>query len=137
MFAFSDKEWPGVAKLIEECGELAEVLGPTLLLSAIGKLTQTQGKLVMIDGGTDHWSGDLRKAMVEELADVEAAIDFVKAHCLKKKEVGTIARRRAMKLKKFERWHGNKEVAKRIARNAKLKTSKNRSKAQSRTSNAS
>lgn len=136
MFAFSDKEWPGVAKLVEECGELAEVLAPTLLLSAIGKLLQTQGKLIMIAGGTDHWSGDLRKAMVEEIADVEAAIDFVKAHSLKKKEVGTIARRRAMKLRKFERWHGNKEVAKRRARNAKQKTTKNASKTQSRTSNA-
>lgn len=136
MFAFSDKEWPGIAKLIEECGELSEVLAPTLLLSAIGKLMQTQGKLVMIQGGTDHWSGDLRKAMVEEIADVEAAIDFVKAHCLKNKEVGAISRRRAAKLKKFERWHGGREVAKRIARNAKQKTTKSTPKAQSRTSNA-
>jgi hypothetical protein len=22
MFAFSDKDWPGIAKMVEECGEL-------------------------------------------------------------------------------------------------------------------
>jgi hypothetical protein len=28
---------------------------------------------MMIDGGTDHWSGDLRNAMIEEMGDVAAA----------------------------------------------------------------
>jgi hypothetical protein len=128
MFAFSDKKWPGVAKLVEECGEAVEILGPALLVAALGKIIQTQGKLMMIDGTTDHWSGDLRTALVEEIADVEAAITFVKENNLSKKEIATIRRRVASKLKKFEKWHHGNEVKRRIAKNA--------SKAKSRTSNA-
>jgi hypothetical protein len=86
MFAFSDKDWPGIAKMVEECGELQEVLPLVILAKSLGSMTQTQGKLLMIQGGTDHWSGDLRKAMVEEMADVLAAIAFVGEHNLSKRE---------------------------------------------------
>jgi len=112
MFAFSDKEWPGIAKLNEECGELVQVMG----------------KLMMIHGTTNHWSGDLRKMLTEEMADVEAAITFVKENCLTKKEVAAIRRRVSSKLKKFEKWHHGNEVKRRIV--------KNTPKTQSRTSNA-
>jgi hypothetical protein len=52
----------GVAKLIEECGELQQVLGP---------------RLAMWDQ-EEHWDGsNLVDRMVEEMGDVIAAIDFV------------------------------------------------------------
>lgn len=104
MFAFSDQEWPGIAKLIEECGELGELLGPALLLTAIGRLVKSNGKLMMVHGRRDHWSGDLRQALIEEIADVDAASDFVKEHCFSKGERTKMANRRKSKLKKFEKW---------------------------------
>jgi hypothetical protein len=128
MFAFSDQEWPGFAKLMEESGELVEVLGPALLLSALGKLVQDGGKLMMVHGTTDHWSGDLRQMLMEEIADVEAAIDFVKDHNFTGKERKKIASRVKAKRNKFEKWDRGHEVRSRIT--------KNRSKAKSRTTNA-
>lgn len=52
----------GVAKLIEECGELQQVLGK---------------RLAMWDQD-EHWDGtNLRERMVEEMGDVIAAVWFV------------------------------------------------------------
>lgn len=112
MYAFSDKQWPGVAKLNEECGELIQEIG----------------KLMMIDGTTDHWSGDLRERLINEMGDVAAALIFVRDHCLTKKERQILAQRADEKVEKFEAWHQDKEVRQRIKRN--------RSKAKSRRSNA-
>lgn len=88
MFAFGDKEWPGIGKLIEECAEVGEVCG----------------KLMMTRGGTYHWNGyDLKERLVEEIADVMAAAKFVIDHCgLDRDEVEDRCRR---KYQKFERWH--------------------------------
>ncbi len=53
----------GVAKLIEECGELQQVLGK---------------KLAWWDTDEPHWDGtDLRVRLQDEMGDVLAAIDFV------------------------------------------------------------
>ena len=52
----------GVAKLIEECGELVQICGK---------------KLAMWDQD-EHWDGtNLRDRMIEEMGDVQAAILFV------------------------------------------------------------
>lgn len=52
----------GVAKLIEECGELQQVLG----------------KRLAYWDADEHWDGtNLRKRMIEEMGDVMAAIQFV------------------------------------------------------------
>jgi NTP pyrophosphatase (non-canonical NTP hydrolase) len=112
VYAFSDKQWPGVAKLNEECGELIQEIG----------------KLMMIDGTTDHWSGDLRERLINEMGDVAAALIFVRDHCLTNKERLTLAERADEKVQKFEKWHKDKEVRRRIKQN--------RSKAKSRRSNA-
>jgi NTP pyrophosphatase (non-canonical NTP hydrolase) len=64
MFAIGDKEWPGVSKLVEEIGEIGQVLG----------------KLMGSRGDTKHWSGDLRDMMQTEIGDVLAAIAFVVDH---------------------------------------------------------
>lgn len=90
MFAFGDKEWPGLAKLNEESGELVQVIG----------------KLMMTHGKAKHWSGaDLRVNLVIEMADAAAAIDFVMQHVLTKEERNTLVVRLKEKFAMFEKWH--------------------------------
>jgi NTP pyrophosphatase (non-canonical NTP hydrolase) len=90
MFAFGDKEWPGLAKLNEESGELVQVIG----------------KLMMTHGQAKHWDGsDLRVRLVEEMADEAAAIGFVADHALMDDEILAFATRRAEKRALFEKWH--------------------------------
>jgi NTP pyrophosphatase (non-canonical NTP hydrolase) len=87
-FAFGDDEWPGIAKLAEECGEVIQVVG----------------KLMMTHGDPTHWSGDLRKMLAEELADVTAAAGFVREHCLTMRERILVDERVRAKLHLFETW---------------------------------
>ncbi len=90
MFAIGDTEYPGISKLVEECGEL---------LQACGKLMATHGEPA-------HWDGsDLRVRLVQEMADVYAAISFVRNVVLSPQEERTIERRAAEKLAAFYRWH--------------------------------
>lgn len=86
-FAIGDQKWPGVSKLIEEMGELNQVLG---------KLMGSRGSLV-------HWSGDLGQMLHEELADVLAAIDFVATHG--RLDMDQIRARTKAKRELFETWH--------------------------------
>jgi hypothetical protein len=61
-FAIGAKHWPGISKLIEEMGEAQQVCG----------------KLLGTDGEEEHWDGsNLRIRLEDELADLQAAIDFV------------------------------------------------------------
>lgn len=54
--------WPGLSKLVEECGEVVQVVG----------------KLIATGGDASHWDGtDLRERLTEELADLMAAVVFV------------------------------------------------------------
>jgi hypothetical protein len=92
MFSFGAERWPGLAKLNEECGEVIQIIG----------------KLMMTDGHVAHWSGDLGIALIDEMADVEAAIRFLR------KRLGGAARsymteRADAKLAKFEHWHAHPE----------------------------
>lgn len=87
MFAIGDREWPGVSKILEEIGELGQVLG---------KLMQSRGKF-------GHWSGNLSNGIHDEIADVIAACSFVIKFC--KLDNTRIAARVAAKLELFERWH--------------------------------
>jgi NTP pyrophosphatase (non-canonical NTP hydrolase) len=89
LFKFGAKKWPGIAKLIEECGEVVQVCG----------------KLIMIDGHIEHWSGDLKVMLEDELGDVLAAIQFVTKMC--GLDGDKISRRAAQKLDLFYRWHEN------------------------------
>jgi len=88
-FSIGSRVWPGTSKLIEEMGELQQVLG----------------KLIAIAGATDHWSGDLRKMLVEELGDVSAAIRFFGTQNLTTKELTFVAVRSDSKLARFREWH--------------------------------
>lgn len=84
-----DATWPGISKLIEECGEVLQVCG----------------KLIATGGRTDHWSGvDLAEELTDELADLLAAIRFVRQHNEEIKP-HRLLRRMEKKLELFEQWH--------------------------------
>lgn len=88
-FAIGSETWPGTSKLNEECGELIQV---------IGKLMGTGGEVA-------HWDGtDLRLRLQEEIADVQAAIDFVK-QVNPQLDKGAIERRTMAKHELFWKWH--------------------------------
>lgn len=87
-FAFGSHIWPGTSKLIEECGEVIQVLG---------KLMQRGGKL-------DHWSGDLGKMLVEEVADVVAAANvFLELN--PQIDSAAVFERIKEKTERFRGWH--------------------------------
>jgi NTP pyrophosphatase (non-canonical NTP hydrolase) len=88
-FSIGNKLWPGTSKLIEEMGELHQVLG----------------KLIGSHGDTAHWSGDLRTALVHEVADVAAAIRFFAIENLTSEELIQMAKRSDEKLLLFRKWH--------------------------------
>lgn len=90
-FSIGSAVWPGTSKLIEEQGELIQVLG----------------KLMATAGGTEHWSGDLRKTLVEEIGDLSAAIVFFNTMNLTLDEVRQVAERADKKLALFREWQRN------------------------------
>jgi hypothetical protein len=92
-YAIGSKVWPGTSKLIEEMGELQQVLG----------------KLIAIAGATDHWSGDLRKMLVEELGDVSAAVRFFATQNLTTEELAAVLARSEKKLARFREWQADPE----------------------------
>jgi NTP pyrophosphatase (non-canonical NTP hydrolase) len=87
-FAIGSRTWPGVSKLVEELGEVAQVAG----------------KLIATGGRPSHWDGtDLRSRLEDELSDLSAAIAFViDQNAL---DSARIARRRDEKLRRFRGWH--------------------------------
>jgi NTP pyrophosphatase (non-canonical NTP hydrolase) len=87
MFAIGDRVWPGVSKLVEEIGELGQVLG----------------KLMGSRGNIHHWSGNLRDKLHEEIGDVLGAIRFVIIHGALDPDV--IEFRARKKYEQFEKWH--------------------------------
>ena len=87
-FSIGSTTWPGTAKLLEEMGELTQVLG----------------KLIAIKGDNAHWDGtDLYVRLYEEIGDVAGALEFfVEANNLSK----DLVRERATKKKElFHSWH--------------------------------
>lgn len=86
-FSIGSDVWPGASKVIEEMGELLQVLG----------------KLVAIRGQADHWDGsDLTARLHEEIADVEAALAFfVRANGL---DANLIGQRQGEKVMRFWQW---------------------------------
>lgn len=87
-FSIGGSLWPGLSKLIEECGEV---------LQAAGKLIGSRGVI-------EHWDGtNLRAVLQDEMADVLAAISFV----VQKNSFDTAAMtaRMTAKLARFNKWH--------------------------------
>ncbi|QWF85929.1 hypothetical protein [Amycolatopsis sp. CA-230715] len=87
-YGIGGAKWPGAGRVIEESGELTQVLG----------------KLIGADGATTHWDGtDLRARLVEEIADVRAALDFFAE--VNDLPLDEIDERAARKRATYERWH--------------------------------
>lgn len=81
----------GLAKLMEECGEL----------------TQVAAKKMACPNTDEHWdgAGSLKTRMEEEIADVMAACEFViGTHQLDQEK---ILRRAVLKVRTFQQWHAN------------------------------
>lgn len=87
-FSIGSTKWPGISKLIEECGEVGQVCG----------------KLIGTEGRAAHWDGtNLRERLEDEMGDVLAAIAFVTSkNALNHKR---IAERQMEKLALFRKWH--------------------------------
>lgn len=90
-FSLGSKVWPGTSKVIEEMGELQQVLG----------------KLIAVAGNTKHWDGDLRRKLVEELGDLAAALGFFQTENLTIEETQQMFERATKKLALFKQWHTN------------------------------
>jgi hypothetical protein len=80
---------PGFSKLIEEMGELNQVIGKIQGLGHMG----------------EHWdgAGRLDRRLQKEIADVRAAIAFIERKNLILPDIG----RENRKLARFEKWHDN------------------------------
>lgn len=88
-FGIGATTWPGIAKLMEEAGEVVQVCA----------------KLIATGGRTDHWSGDdLAVRLVEEMGDLEAALRYVRAHNLLDRLA--LDSRRDHKFNLFQEWDG-------------------------------
>ena len=91
-FSIGGKKWPGISKLIEEMGEVAQVCG----------------KLIGSRGEENHWDGtNLRRRLEDELADLTAAIRFVQQS--NGLNANAIADRARVKLILFDGWHDSEQ----------------------------
>ena len=91
-FSIGSNVWPGISKLVEECGEVLQICG----------------KLVGTGGEPNHWDGsNLTERLQDEMADVIAAIWFVaKANEL---DEAAIQKRVYEKTRQFYRWQETPE----------------------------
>lgn len=80
----------GLAKLIEECGELTQIAGKKLAYFHTDEHP---------DG-----AGSLRERLACEIADVMAACDFIRAHMLGTEINRMVDARREMKFRRFQQW---------------------------------
>lgn len=88
-FQIGGELWPGLAKLVEECGELLQVAA----------------KIMAYPDRNDHPDGtpDLRGRLIEELGDVRACIIFLSQQ--NDLDKGAIHVRADYKLERFNHWH--------------------------------
>lgn len=98
--AIGSDVWPGLAKLMEECGELQQVIG----------------KIAAFPYDSDHPDGsNLQNRMMDEMGDVLAAIEYVQRENSKRLDWKRIKSRAKKKLERFQRWD-REERARRAAR---------------------
>jgi len=88
-FSFNkNSKWPGLAKVVEETSELNIELS----------------KLVMLDGETNHWTGEIRPLVKEELADSLASIEWFINNNFSEDEIREINSRKWTKMEKYTHW---------------------------------
>lgn len=88
-FVIGTDTWPGVAKLMEECGELMQVLG----------------KLIAYPDGPHPDGTNVIDRLHDELADVEAAMIFLRTANSEKLTFQYMDARVEQKLERFHDWH--------------------------------
>lgn len=88
-FSIGSKVWPGTSKLIEEMGELQQVLG---------KLLGSHGEIAHYDGS------NLRERLIEEIADLRAALTFFEDNNFTVEEESQRVLRSRQKLVLFNKW---------------------------------
>lgn len=88
-YAIGGDKWPGLAKLIEECGEVIQVAG----------------KLMGSDGDIRHWDGtNLEEKFVEELGDLIAATWFFIERNFNDDTEAAIVQRSILKGALYNKW---------------------------------
>lgn len=104
-FTIGSPHWDGLAKMIEEGGELIDVLPELVVMKSLGKLTQVGNKIIGADGAVYHWDGsNLNRRLMEEMADTLAAIEYFIESNPHHVDLKFIERRKKNKLKKFRNW---------------------------------
>lgn len=89
-YNFNDPTWPGLSKLIEECGEVITIAA----------------KLIATNGGAEHWAEEsLYTRLEEEMGDALAAIDFVITHNAHRVSRERVNEREAKKWMWYRQWH--------------------------------
>jgi hypothetical protein len=103
--AIGSETWPGLAKLMEECGELTQVIG----------------KLIAYPDSPHPDGSDLPARLVEEMGDVLGALWFVTSVNGPQERSGQhlafwqqVESRATDKYARFRNWH-REEVEKRVA----------------------
>ena len=88
-YSIGSDHWPGISKLMEESGEVGQVVG----------------KLLATNGLPHHWDGtNLTARLEDELGDLRAAIEFLLRHNPQLNRAAVTQRHR-QKLRMFEQWH--------------------------------
>lgn len=93
-YSIGSRKWNGLSKVVEETAELNVVLG----------------KLMGSNGDTSHWSGNLSNCLIDELADVQASIEFFIERNMGKKCKQKINRRKQKKLELYDQWDKSDNV---------------------------
>lgn len=89
-YSIGSDHWPGLSKLVEELGELQQVLG---------KIVGANGAVVHFDGS------NLRDRLRDEAGDVHAAlVFFLAANGFDREE---FLKRSSLKHATFTNWHNN------------------------------
>lgn len=91
-YSIGSEVWNGSSKFIEECGELLVVIG----------------KMIGNGGNLEHWSGNLYPMFLEEIADVEASIEYFKNKNFTDEAKEFIEARKQRKLHLYEKWNEEK-----------------------------
>lgn len=87
-YSIGSQKWPGLSKLIEEMGEVQQLLG----------------KLIATNGEPAHWDGsNLIVRLQEELADLAAAMIFFLSR--NKLDTPLYSARVLKKVEQFKQWH--------------------------------
>jgi NTP pyrophosphatase (non-canonical NTP hydrolase) len=97
MFEIGSDQWPGISKLVEECGEVLQICGK--LMGTKGEVTHWDMNRTSAPNSTEN----LKERLTMEMGDLFAALRFVGKHC--GIDERAVEQRMNRKLARFEEWH--------------------------------